>query len=120
MTEQTSGTVPVFTVGDRLRKARELTGLDQEAFAVEIGASRGTISNYERSTTEHRKPIVMRAWALATGVPLTWLETGVGEPPSPHDGQPATTQNDALARLAARKRARRAGTGITPRYTRVA
>lgn len=74
--------IPKFTSGDRLRKARELTGMDQETFAELLGVSRGTVSNYERSRTMRRHAIVLRAWAMATGVPLYWLEGGgVGEPP---------------------------------------
>lgn len=67
-------TVPVFTEGDRLRKAREVIGLDQEKFADVLGVSRGTVSNYERSRTTHRRVIVIRAWSLATGVPVEWLQ----------------------------------------------
>jgi len=116
MTQQPVGVIPAFTAGDRLRKARELAGLDQEAFAEMLGVSRGTVSNYERSATEHRKPIVLRAWAAATNVSQEWLETGEGSPTPPTGpGVPATPQ-DALSRLAARKRARHAGVTLTPRY----
>ena len=38
MTTQTAGGIPQFTVGDRLRKARETTGLNLQEFADEIGA----------------------------------------------------------------------------------
>lgn len=99
--------VPEWTVGDRLRKARELLGLDQGPFADLIGVSRGTVSNYERGTTERYKPIVMNAWAAQTGVPVEWLESGdtapAPTPPRPGRGVPA---NDKLARLTAQKRAR--------------
>lgn len=115
MTQQPATTVPAFTAGDHLRKARELTGLDQGPFAEILGVSRGTVSNYERSNTEHRKPIVLRAWALATGVPLEWLETGQGPSGPPGPGA-STTPDDALTRLAARKRARHAGEAHTRQY----
>jgi transcriptional regulator with XRE-family HTH domain len=106
MTEQPAGRIPVFTMGDRLRKAREVVGLDQSEFAEQLGVSRGTVSNYERSSTENRKPIVIRAWALATGVPLEWLQTGEGAPTAtPPDGGPAgQTPEERLDRLASRKR----------------
>lgn len=69
--------IPAFTIGDRLRKARELTGLDQDPFAHEIGVSRGTVSNYERAVSPEglKKPYLM-AWAMRTEVPLEWLMTG--------------------------------------------
>lgn len=108
------GVVPEFTVGDRLRKARELTGLDQGPFAEQLGVSRGTVSNYERSTTEHYKPIVLRAWALATGVPLEWIETGQG----PSSGPTPPDDGEALRKLTASKASRhqRHASGNTANY----
>lgn len=74
------GRIPTWTRADRLRKAREVAGLDQTALGQHIGVSRGTVSNAERGTVEPRRSVIM-AWAMATGVPLTWIETG--EAPSP-------------------------------------
>lgn len=114
MTTQHQGdAVPEWTVGDRLRKAREVLGLEQGPFAELIGVSRGTVSNYERGTTRAYKPIVMRAWAMAAGVSLHWLETGMGSPatPPPGPGKPS----DELARLTESKRRRARGT-TTRRY----
>ena len=72
--------VPVFTIEDRLRKARESAGLEQTQLAELIGVSRGTIGNTERGLVKPRL-IMLRAWALATGVPVEWIQTG--EAPSP-------------------------------------
>lgn len=108
--------MPEWTVGDRLRKARELRGLDQGPFAALIGVSRGTVSNYERGTTERYKPIVMNAWAAHTGISLEWLEKGDGgTTPTP---DPGTRTNPALERLTERKRsrARHAGDTRTTRH----
>lgn len=74
------GRIPTWTRADRLRKARESSGLDQTALGQRIGVSRGTISNAERGTVEPRRAVIM-AWAMATGVPLSWIDTG--EAPSP-------------------------------------
>ena len=120
-TQQEGARVPVFTAGDRLWKARELTGLGQTAFAELLGISRGSVSNAERSASLP-KPIVLKAWAMATGVSVEWLETGQGSPSDPN-GQPgerdADTQApsvlDPVARLAAKK-ARHAARGATHRY----
>lgn len=98
--------VPEWTVGDRLRKARELLELDQEPFAKLIGVSRGTVGNYERGLTEHYKPIVLRAWAMAAGVPVAWIETGTAGGPVPPPGG----GNRDLARLTEKKRARAGST----------
>lgn len=77
MSTQTEvGTIPQFTIHDRLRKARETTGLDQATFASELGVSRNTVSNYETGGIDHPRKIVLGAWAMRTGVPLEWLQTG--------------------------------------------
>jgi len=71
---------PAFTIGDRLRKARTLLGPDMDVarFADLIGVGKNTITNYEleRTAPERMKPLVLAAWALATGVDLEWLKTG--------------------------------------------
>lgn len=87
MTIATLGTVPEWTITDRLRKARELTGLDQGEFANDIGASRGTVSNYERGSKTHSRSVLM-TWAMRSGVPLEWLTTGrTPENPTPAGSQ---------------------------------
>lgn len=111
MTTQPQGLVPAFTAGDRLRKARELTGMDQSQFAEAIGVSRGSVSNYERSEAPPR-PIVIRAWALATGVSEEWLSTGLGIVHTPPDDGASAGNASELARLTDRKR-RRAPTSHT-------
>jgi len=68
------GAVPEWTLGDRLRKARELTGLEVHEFADEIGIHRNSVGNYERG--RRPRPIVLKAWALRSGVSAAWLETG--------------------------------------------
>ena len=74
MTEQTALAVPAWTLGDRLRKAREFAGLEQGELAEQIGISRGTVSNYELGHGQRPpKRLVVRAWAEATGVPLDWF-----------------------------------------------
>ena len=74
------GTIPSFTVADRLRKAREVTGLDQAEFADRAGLSRTGVSKAERGESAPRRS-TLKLWALASGVPLLWIETG--EAPSP-------------------------------------
>lgn len=67
--------VPQWTTADRLRKAREYAGLDQRQLADEMGVSRNSVSNYEHGHVQPRK-IVLRAWAMVTGVPYEWLVDG--------------------------------------------
>lgn len=88
--------IPEFTIGDRLRKARELTGLDQIGFADLAGISKNTVSNAE---TGNRRPsrLVVRAWAMASGVPLAWIETGQApaSEPGPDDDPAGYTPSDS-------------------------
>ena len=81
--------IPVFTQGDRLRKARQLTGLTTREFADDLGVSQATITNAENDNRTVRR-ITLKAWSMRTGVPLEWLETGV----APHGpvGGAATIQ----------------------------
>ena len=62
-TAHTPRTIPEFTLGDRLRKARELTGLSVRRFAEEIGVSHGTITNAEGDRRAVR-PITINAYAM--------------------------------------------------------
>lgn len=83
MTKNTqAGQTPEWTIADRLRKARELTGMKQNEFADEIGISRGTVSNYERGLGPFKRPYLL-AWALGAGVPLEWLTNTESPPKTP-------------------------------------
>jgi transcriptional regulator with XRE-family HTH domain len=84
MSTQPSGVIPTWTIADRLRKAREVTGMDQREFADHIGISRNTVTNYETGKTTRFSRPMLAAWAMATGVPLEWLE-GMK---APHPGKP--------------------------------
>lgn len=68
---------PPITVADRLRIARRYAGLDQDTLAEVIGVARSTISNAESGRVRPRR-ITVRAWAMACGVPLSWIEHGFG------------------------------------------
>ena len=73
--------VPEFTLGDRLRKAREHAGVTTDEMAVVIDVTARTIGNYENDRTPVRGPVI-KEWAMRTGVPYEWLRTGhVGTTP---------------------------------------
>lgn len=80
MSISVAGAIPEFSLSDRLRKAREHSGLDQTQLAEAMGVSRGTVSNAERGQHAVR-PIVIKMWAMSTGVSLQWLETGTAPDP---------------------------------------
>lgn len=76
MTEATHpATVPQWTIGDRMRKAREHAGLKQTEIASEIGIGRSSIINYEGGRAEPPRPVLL-AWAMCTGVSYRWLTGG--------------------------------------------
>ncbi|QKY80038.1 immunity repressor [Gordonia phage Doggs] len=70
-----SGKIPEIQVHHRLRIAREWAGLEQSELADRIGISRQSVSKAESGKTEPRR-ITLNAWALATGVPVSWLRNG--------------------------------------------
>lgn len=74
--ETTTGYIPVWTLGDRLRKARQHTGLTTRDFAEEIGVSQKTITDAENDRVKPRR-ITLLAYSARTGVPVGWIETGV-------------------------------------------
>lgn len=81
MTTDPHATIPEWTVGDRLRKARQLTGLTTRDFAKAIGVSQATITSAETGARTPRR-ITLLAYAMRSGVPIEWIETGE-EPHAP-------------------------------------
>ena len=82
----TTGTaIPTWTLGDRLRKAREWAGIKQEEMARRLAKSRTAISGWEGD--QHRPDMLaIRAWSHETEVPVWWL---LGEEP---DDQSVTSR----------------------------
>jgi transcriptional regulator with XRE-family HTH domain len=68
--------IPEETFGDRLRRVRRALGLNQEAFASQLGADVGVkaLGAWETGTREPRGAVsVARRIELAFGVPAAWL-----------------------------------------------
>lgn len=93
MSEQSSYHIPQWTAADRLRKARIAAGLSQNELADRIGCGINTISNYETGATTNVRRMVMRQWALATGVPEAWLRDGIEPIHSPDPGTQSARPN---------------------------
>lgn len=81
-TASAHGYIPAIDLPVRLMIARNHAGMTQRQMAEAIGIGRATVANYEAGKGV-RKSTVM-AWALATGVDATWLQTG--EAPPSDDG----------------------------------
>lgn len=67
------------TLYERIREARSLTGLTQEALAAELGISRSAVAQWEMA--EGTAPSVENLIALAqrSGLSFEYLATGRGE-----------------------------------------
>jgi len=67
-----TGRVPVFTLGERIRKAREDMALSQTEFADVLGHDRKTVGNWEngRNTPGYGELMLI---ASAADVSLEWL-----------------------------------------------
>lgn len=74
------GKVPNWTIADRVRKAREFSGLKQLDLAESVGMARTSLARIEQGKSEPRRTTLI-AIAFATGVSLDWLEHG--ETPAP-------------------------------------
>ena len=101
------GDIPEWTLGDRLRKAREHAGLTQAELAHMIGIARSSVVSYESDRTTPSRPVVL-SWSMATGVPTEWVLgwdpvlTGRGLRRAPTftlipDGAPVTRAEAVLA-----------------------
>ena len=74
MTVQPIQTVPEWTLGDRLRKARRLTGMTQTAFAAAIGQDSKAYSQWEADNNRPRHLVeVCQRVEEVTGVSAAWL-----------------------------------------------
>lgn len=105
-----------FDLIDRLHKSLRLSGKSATALAADLGVHRNTVNNYLTAKTPiDRRTLI--AWALVTGVPVEWLEHGTEAPdPGPNGGgEDHPGDSDAVARLAASKRAKAHGRN-TGRY----
>jgi transcriptional regulator with XRE-family HTH domain len=74
--------VPEFTVADRLRKARQVAGIDQGRMAEILLRTRNTIGNYENGRTLPKWRVLKR-WAETCHVSVGWLVTGDAQSPGP-------------------------------------
>lgn len=92
---------PVFTLQNRMVKARETAGMTQDRMAQLLGCSSRTIVRYE-TKAGNVPPAVIMAYSVACEVDLAWLYTGTpswdgGAVPwyTPRDLNPEPTDSEA-------------------------
>ena len=79
-----------WDVCDRLGKSLRVSGKSNAQLADDLGIHRNTVGNYLSGRTPiDRRTLI--AWAVVTGVPFKWLETGVA--PGPEGGDTIDTRN---------------------------
>ncbi len=77
----TAREVPEWTLGDRLRKAREHRHLQQAEMAELLGVAQTALSKWEADQRRPRDLLdIVEKWARVTGVPREWLMWGVIPP----------------------------------------
>jgi len=79
MSEQPTFGVPEWTLGDRLGKSLDFAKLSVGEMADYLGISRNTVGNYLGDRTRIPQP-TLTLWAMRTGVPKKWIETGTTSP----------------------------------------
>lgn len=66
-------TIPEWTRGDRMAKARDSAGLTQQQLADRLDVKRTTLSAWESGTQPRDLDWVMTRYHEETGVDLAWL-----------------------------------------------
>ena len=90
------GQIPEFDMGDRLKKAIEVSDLSVAAMAEYVGVTRETLSRYLNGRQD--APIaIVRLISIRTGVPFHWLQTGE-TPAGPGEGPDGGSSDSAPSR----------------------
>lgn len=92
MTAISNHPLPIWTLGDRLAKAREHAGLTQLEMAERLQIGRRSITRYETNSAPPRA--IVLAYSTVTGIPMWWFD-------GPEDEASATTWYTAPLPLAA-------------------
>lgn len=67
---------PVWTLGERLTKAREHAGISRDEMADRLGVTERTIRNYENDAVRITRATVL-AYSAETRVPFGWIVEGL-------------------------------------------
>lgn len=86
--------IPEWTLGDRIRKARQISGLTQDELAQVLSIGKRTLLRYENDERP-AKSAHLYVIALRTKVPLSWLVHG--EAPATGGYRPPSGEHFGLA-----------------------
>ncbi len=74
---------PTWSLGDRIRKARVVTGMNQETFAAAIGVTEGSLASWETDRAKPRDVVaVAKRIEVLSRIPAAWT-LGVDDTPPP-------------------------------------
>jgi len=73
--DQDVSSPPVWTIGERLEKARTHARIDRDEMADRLGVSERTIRNYENEAVRITRSVII-AYSVETLVPVDWLIEG--------------------------------------------
>lgn len=82
------GKLPVWGFSDKIRKARDLTGLGQKDFAAQVNLTASTLAAYETGRSAPRfndAPALAKRLQLLTGIPADWFLV-IDDPNAPDRG----------------------------------
>jgi len=74
--------IPQWTLGDRLRKAREEAGISVAGMAERLGIARNTLSTWEHDKVASVPMLGVKAYADICNVPIWWLAGGDDDAPA--------------------------------------
>lgn len=99
-TMTSEGSIPTWDLGDRLGKSLKHAGVKVGEMAEYLGVSRNTVGNYTNGrTAPDRRTLLL--WAMRTGVPFEWLQTGAADDGHTPDGGITVEYRRPLVSLAA-------------------
>lgn len=106
------------TLGDRLARAREASGMDQRQLARRLGVKLSTVQNWEYDRSEPRANRLQMLTGLL-GVSIVWLLTGEGEGGPSEDVDSPGEDADSASLLAELRQLRIAQNKLADRAGRI-
>lgn len=96
MSEMTQiSAVPEWDLADRLAKSLRQSGVAVGEMSTYLSVNRNTVGRYTNGHTKPSRATIL-AWAMRTGVPVAWLEHGVG--PAGGGGEGERARRDSNSR----------------------